>query len=88
MVAVVGVPDPVLVDLPTALVVKNKKSILTEDEIDKAITSTFSDFKRLRGGVYFVDSLPLTPSGKIRKNVLKEIATCLYKSKLNETKNQ
>lgn len=41
----------------------------------------FADYKRLRGGVYFVESLPLTPSGKVIRRYVKEIAIKLY----NET---
>lgn len=38
----------------------------------------FTDYKRLRGGVYFVDSLPLTPSGKILRRCVKEIAIEMF----------
>lgn len=37
-----------------------------------------SDHKRLRGGVYFVDKLPMTPSGKIVKRIVKEMAIKFY----------
>lgn len=33
----------------------------------------FSDQKQLRGGIYFVDFLPMTPSGKIQRRTAKEI---------------
>lgn len=32
-----------------------------------------SDAKQLRGGVYFVEQLPVTPSGKILRRKVKQI---------------
>lgn len=37
-----------------------------------------SDFKKLRGGVYFVDNLPITPSGKCLKRIVQEMAIKFY----------
>lgn len=34
----------------------------------------FNDSYKLRGGVYFVDSLPSTPSGKVIRRLAKSIA--------------
>lgn len=36
------------------------------------IAENLADAKRLRGGVYFVDKLPMTPSGKVIKRLVKE----------------
>lgn len=33
------------------------------------------DYCKLRGGVYFVDSIPSTPSGKLLRRVAKEVAS-------------
>lgn len=44
----------------------------------------FADYKRLRGGVYFLDSFPMTPSGKILRRRIKDIVTQLYKNKHDE----
>ena len=41
----------------------------------------FADYCKLRGGVYFVDSLPLTPSGKMLRRKVKEIAIELYNAR-------
>lgn len=38
---------------------------------------------KLRGGVYFVDSLPMTVAGKPIRGSIKKIATELYQKKLN-----
>lgn len=40
----------------------------------------FADYKRLRGGVYFVNSMPLTASGKIVRRLVKEQAIEMYKA--------
>lgn len=41
----------------------------------------FGDFKKLRGGVYFLDSLPTTSTGKIIRREVRELATVFYKNK-------
>lgn len=40
------------------------------------------DSRKLRGGVYFVDSLPTTPSGKVKRRVVRAIAIELFKKQL------
>lgn len=40
----------------------------------------FADYKRLRGGVYFVDSMPLTASGKVLRRRVKEMAIEFYEA--------
>lgn len=42
------------------------------------ISEHFEDAYKLRGGVYFIDEIPATLSGKIRRNVATEIATKLF----------
>lgn len=88
--AVVGVPDEVAVDLPAAVVVRAKNSKITETDVAKIIEDNYADAKKLRGGVYFVDSLPMTPSGKMKRKECKKIATDLYKLRQSEgqTKRQ
>ncbi|XP_055641935.1 uncharacterized protein LOC129778835 [Toxorhynchites rutilus septentrionalis] len=60
-VCVTGIPVPGN-DLPVALVIKAADSELTEDVIVDAVADSMVDFKRLRGGVYFIDGFPMTPS--------------------------
>lgn len=39
----------------------------------------FADYKRLRGGVYFIQTkLPLTASGKVLRRCVKEMAIEMY----------
>nr|XP_019551233.2 4-coumarate--CoA ligase 1-like [Aedes albopictus] len=68
-------------DLPTAMVVLQLGSQLTEKEIVKAVDQQVGDYKRLRGGVYFVDRLPMSPAGKILRRVVREML--LEKSNFN-----
>lgn len=78
-VCAVGIPDPVAIDLPAAVVIrKNFGHRVTSDEIKNMVKKHCSDSKQLRGGVYFVDSLPLTPSGKVIRRKVRDIATKLY----------
>jgi 4-coumarate--CoA ligase len=56
--AVVGVPQPGRGenDEPLAFVVRRSDS-LTEQDVMDYVAENLSDFKRLRGGVYFVSQL-------------------------------
>ncbi|KAH9637680.1 hypothetical protein HF086_009348 [Spodoptera exigua] len=59
-VGVVGKPDPMVGELPTAFVKTNH------------IIFQVSSWKKLRGGVYFVEDIPKTPSGKILRRLLRD----------------
>lgn len=86
--AVVGVPDEIAVDLPAAVVVRTENSKVTEEDVAKIIADNYADAKKLRGGVYFVDSLPMTPSGKMKRREVKQIATELYKLRQGQGQGQ
>lgn len=47
------------------------------------IKGNFVDDMKLRGGVYFVDEIPMTPSGKIQRFSAKNIAIKLSKKMLS-----
>ncbi|CAO1400983.1 unnamed protein product [Diamesa hyperborea] len=66
-VCVIGIPDLVAGDLPAAFVTKTPQSNVTEQYILNLCERELTDFKKLRGGVHFVDEIPLTPSGKVQK---------------------
>ncbi|XP_037039466.1 4-coumarate--CoA ligase-like 7 [Bradysia coprophila] len=71
-VCVVGVRVPIYYDIPTAVVVKVADSKLTAEDIHLWIKDKLpSDLYKLRGGIYFVDELPRTCSGKIKKHLVK-----------------
>ncbi|GAB0089088.1 4-coumarate--CoA ligase 1 [Sergentomyia squamirostris] len=79
-VSVVGIPDRVCTDLPAAVIVRKEGASVSEKEISELVASKLSDPKHLRGGVFFVDQLPLTPSGKVKKAKVKEMAIEFYGS--------
>lgn len=76
-------------DLIHAFVIKDpSKTLLTENKITTYVNSKVIDAKRLRGGVYFVESLPMTPSGKVLKRNVREIAKKNYDTKALSTNNK
>lgn len=81
-VSIVGISDPLYGDLPAAAVVKKAEGALTEQEVTDFVAQQVSVNKQIRGGVYFLDSLPRTPSGKVQAKVVREMLTKLYKQKL------
>ncbi|XP_055544510.1 uncharacterized protein LOC129729738 [Wyeomyia smithii] len=84
-VCVTGIPVPGN-DLPVALVIKSPGSTVAENDIVDAVASAMVDFKHLRGGVYFVASFPMTPSGKILRRKCREIAIGFFKESNNNNK--
>jgi acyl-CoA synthetase (AMP-forming)/AMP-acid ligase II len=77
-VCVVGLPDPIEIELPAALIVREKNSTINIDEsVVMEVTNDLPSYKQLRGGIFFIDALPLTPSGKVQRKEAKEIATRL-----------
>jgi len=71
-VCVIGVPDVEAGELPRAYVKKKQDSKLDEKAIQDWFAEKVAPFKKLRGGVRFVDSIPKSASGKILRRVLKE----------------
>uniref|UniRef100_A0A1B0CQ59 Putative acyl-coa synthetase n=1 Tax=Lutzomyia longipalpis TaxID=7200 RepID=A0A1B0CQ59_LUTLO len=78
---VVGIPDPVFTDLPAALVICKQGKYVSEEQLTEMIEKTLPDYKKLRGGIYFVDNLPMTASGKIQKFRAKDLAIGLFKQR-------
>ncbi|CAG9559241.1 unnamed protein product [Danaus chrysippus] len=72
-VAVAGLPDPECGDLPVACVVIQNGANVTADDIKNIVQDKLSDSKQLRGGVIFLDSIPMTASTKVHRRKLKEI---------------
>lgn len=69
---VIGMPDPVEIEVPAVFIVKSEATDIIEDDI-KAATNYLPPFKRIRD-VFFVESLPMTPSGKVQRRMVKEMA--------------
>ncbi|XP_041484296.1 4-coumarate--CoA ligase-like [Lytechinus variegatus] len=72
--AVIGIPHEEAGELPKAFVVK-KKEELTADEVAEFVAGNAAPYKKLRGGVEFVKSIPKSASGKILRRVLREKKT-------------
>ena len=67
--AVIGIPDPEAGELPKAFVVV--KNGITEEEIVAYVAEQVAPFKKLRGGVEFIEKIPTSPSGKKLRRELK-----------------
>ena len=74
-VAVIGIPNPEVGELPKAYVVLKESVTATEEEIQAFVSEKIAPHKKLRGGVEFVDAIPKTASGKILRRVLKQMET-------------
>ncbi|KAI5638725.1 AMP-binding enzyme domain-containing protein [Phthorimaea operculella] len=74
-VAVSEVLDPAAFrnSLPVACIVKRPGSSVTAQEIKDFVKGKLEDWKQLRGGVVFLEELPLTPTTKIDRKKLKQI---------------
>ena len=66
----IGIPHPSSGELPKAIVVK--KGQITEKEVADFVATRAAPYKKLRGGVEFVDQIPKNPSGKILRRELRE----------------
>ncbi|XP_068249585.1 probable 4-coumarate--CoA ligase 3 [Palaemon carinicauda] len=71
--AVVGRRDERAGELPMGFVVLKEGSLETPEGVQKYVEDLVSDYKQLRGGVVFVDSIPKTASGKILRKELKKL---------------
>jgi 4-coumarate--CoA ligase len=69
--AVIGVDVPGT-EVPRAYVVSDGG--ITEQEIKDFVKGKVADYKQLRGGVVFMDVIPKSPSGKILRKDLRELA--------------
>jgi 4-coumarate--CoA ligase len=61
-------------ELIRAYVVLREGTTLTEDEVKQSVRKSLASYKAVTGGVVFVREIPKSPSGKILKRVLKEMA--------------
>lgn len=72
-VAVVGVPDEKWGEVPRAVVVLREGASLTEEELKEHLAGKLARYK-IPKTVEFVDDMPRTASGKIRKSELRRSA--------------
>ncbi|KJX94826.1 AMP-binding enzyme like protein [Zymoseptoria brevis] len=75
-VAVIGLSAPPNSDAerPRAYVVRRPGSDISEQQVKALITDKLASYKKLTGGVLFVDEIPKSASGKILKRVLRDEA--------------
>ncbi|KAI1425494.1 acetyl-CoA synthetase-like protein [Xylaria sp. FL1777] len=71
--AVIGVPGEGT-EVPRAYVVANQKEISGKEIVEWFSKQGLSGYKNLRGGVVFLDVIPKSPSGKILRKNLTEMA--------------
>lgn len=84
MACVVGVPDPKVSNLSTAIVVKRQGyDDLAEHEILSEVAEKLPHTKHLYGGVFFIQEMPLSPNGKILRRLVREIAITRYKNRMS-----
>lgn len=76
--AVIGVQKSVDdSEYPRAYIVRRPSpegAALTEDVVKNYVAERLAKYKRLEGGVVFMDAIPKNPSGKILKRILRELA--------------
>jgi benzoate-CoA ligase family protein len=70
---VVAAPDSDGLEKPVAFVLLGSGMVATEEELIEFCRAGLPSFKRPRS-IIFVDSFPATPTGKIRRNELRQIA--------------
>lgn len=72
-VIVIPVPDDEAGELPRAYVVKQDQAVLTEQQVADFVASKVAPYKKLRGGVFFTDAVPKSPSGKLLRRLMIDI---------------
>jgi len=80
-VAVCAIPHDIDSNHPIALVVKREGYDVTEEDVKNIILENMSESRNLAAGVIFVDSLPRTNTGKIKRPEVGELAIKLYKAR-------
>ena len=59
-------------EYPRAFVVR-KQGVVTAAEVEELIRSRFARHKWITAGVYFIDAIPRTASGKVMRRLLPKI---------------
>jgi 4-coumarate--CoA ligase len=69
--AVIGIKDAKAGELPKGFVVLSPGSTLTPQQVVDFVAANVAHFKKLRGGVEFVDKIPKSAAGKILRRLLR-----------------
>lgn len=59
-------------ELPMAFVVRKANATLNEKDVEIFVDENVAPYKKLRGGVEFIDEIPKSLSGKILRRELKD----------------
>lgn len=78
-VCVTALPDSDCYEVPCAVIERKSKSNVTEKEIHEAVAH-LEKVNHLRGGVFFVERLPKTPTGKLNRNLITQVAVSLSRN--------
>lgn len=73
LAVIVGIPDDIDGHHPLAVVIPVAGSEIKPEDIAKYVNEQVDDRHQLRAGVKFVDSMPMTPSGKILRRSLRDM---------------
>lgn len=68
---VIGIPHPKYGEVPRAFVVRKSGATITEQEIEQYVVKKAAEYKRLLGGVQFIEAIPKSATGKILRRQLK-----------------
>jgi len=82
-VAVVGLPHERWIEAVTALVIPHPGEVLTEDDVLTAAASALPRYKQPKSAVIMSD-FPRTATGKIQKNVLREMLEGHYDTRSSD----
>lgn len=73
-VSVVGIPDDIATNLLAAVIVKRHGfETVTEPFVADYVAARLPYYKHLDAGVYFVDKIPISLTGKIKKRLVVDI---------------
>ncbi|KAJ8711131.1 hypothetical protein PYW07_008373 [Mythimna separata] len=78
-VSVTSVPHEDDGEHPVACIVRAPGSNVTADEIKEMVADKLSDPQKLRGGVIFMDQLPLSSTGKLARGELRKLVLTLHR---------
>lgn len=69
---VVGISHPKYGEIPKAFVIRQSESQVTEKDIQDFVAKQVVKYKRLSGGVQFVDFIPKTLTGKVLRREIRQ----------------
>ncbi|KAM3962946.1 luciferin 4-monooxygenase-like [Aphomia sociella] len=73
-VCIVGIPDKMMMEVPVAAIVKKNGQEIQPKEIFDLIKEALPETRHLHGGFFYAPGIPVTPSGKMHRVKVKEMA--------------